>query len=266
MYRRLASLALGLTLVAAGCQSDRPDTAGKATEGPTTTSQPRPSPPKASPRWETLTTFSGTGVLETPEFEILPGAIQWRVRWSCEAGALRIGLTPPPRKPGPLVDASCPGRGDAFSIQTGRSRLGVEASGPWRAVVDQQLETPLDEPLPPEAASAPVVAQGPFYNIEKEGKGTARLHRLGDGRIILRLEGFEVTQNVDLFVWLSEAPRPRTSAEAVAARKVSIGNLRSTAGNQNYEVPAAVPLSRIRSIVIWCEPVAVAYSAAALSR
>lgn len=46
--------------------------------------------------------------------------------------------------------------------------------------------------------------------------------------------------------------------------KVSIGNLKSTVGNQNYEVPPDVPTERIRSIVIWCEPVSVAYIAAPL--
>ena len=178
---------------------------------------------------------------------------------------MRITATPPPRRPGPVVDAGCPKQGEAFSIQTGRVRFSVQTPGPWRAIVDQQVDTPLDEPLPPDVASAPVVAQGSFYKVERDGKGTARIHRLPDGRRVLRLEGFEVSHNTDLFVWLSEARRPATSAEAVNAGKVSIGNLRSTLGNQNYEIPASVPTERIRSIVIWCEPISVAYTAAALA-
>ncbi len=51
----------------------------------------------------------------------------------------------------------------------------------------------------------------------------------------------------------------------MAAPKVDLGNLKSTLGDQNYEVPADLPTDRIRSIVIWCEPVHVAYSGAALS-
>lgn len=111
-----------------------------------------------------------------------------------------------------------------------------------------------------------VVAKGEFYNMEKTGKGSARLYALGDGRRILRFDDFEVTNNTDLFVWLSEAERPQTSAEAVNTPKVDIGNLKSTIGNQNYEVPADLPTERIRSVVIWCEPVAVAYAAAPLTR
>jgi hypothetical protein len=224
----------------------------------------RPGQTKAAARWETVTTFSATGPLETPEFPILGEAIQWRVRWSCQIGNLRITTTPPPRRPGPLVDVSCPGNDQAFSIQTGPTRLAVEASGPWKAIVDQQVDTPLSEPLPPEAASGSVLADGTFYDIEKRGKGTAKIYRLPDGSRMLRLEDFEVSQNTDLFVWLSEASRPRTSIEAVTAGKVQISNLKSTVGSQNYEIPPNVATDRIRSIVIWCEPVAVAYVAATL--
>ena len=74
-----------------------------------------------------------------------------------------------------------------------------------------------------------------------------------------------MAQNTDLFVWLSEAAAPKTSADAVGAPKVDIGNLKSTLGNQNYEVPADLPTERIHSIVIWCEPVHVAYSGAVLA-
>jgi hypothetical protein len=267
VVRRSIVFVVLLALALSGCDSGQPD---QRADGPAVRStQPPGSGPSAegrsSPRWETLTTFSGTGSFDTPEFDVAPGAIQWRIRWSCEIGNVVITTTPPPRRLGPVVEAGCPGNGEAFSIHTGRVRFSVQSSGPWKAVVDQQVDTPLDEPLPPEVASSPVIAQGSFYRVERDGKGTARIHRLTDGRRVLRLEGFEVSHNTDLFVWLSEARQPTTSAEAVKAGKVVIGNLKSTLGNQNYEIPASVPTTRIRSIVIWCEPVAIAYTAAALS-
>lgn len=271
MSPRLPALVtLSLLVVACGSggtgQGSAPTTAvapGSTTTAPSPTSEPSGTP-QAAPRWETVSTFSGTGPFQTPEFDVLPEAIQWRVRWSCETGRLRVASVPPPRRPGPLVDATCPGQADGYAIQTGRVRLEIEASGPWKAIVDQQVDKPLDEPAPPELGSARVAAEGPFYPLEKDGRGAARLHHLADGRRVLRFEGFEVTGNTDLFIWLSEAARPRTSAEAQAAPKVSIGNLKSTVGNQNYEIPADIPTERIRSIVIWCAPIAVAYSAAAL--
>ncbi|MCA1844746.1 MAG: DM13 domain-containing protein [Actinobacteria bacterium] len=219
---------------------------------------------KAAPRWETVATFSGTGPSDGPGATIAAGAIQWRVRWSCGTGTLRVTSTPAPKRPGPLVDAGCPGQGDAFSIRTGPTRIGVETPGPWALTVEQQVDDPIDEPAPADLGSATLVAQGSFFPVERKGRGRALLYRYPDGRRILRFEDFEVSQNTDLFVWLSESPKPETSAQAVAAGKVVLADLKSTLGNQNYPVPADVPAGHIRSVVIWCKPVAVAYLAAAL--
>lgn len=228
-----------------------------------TTTTPRP---RTAARWESLTTLSSEGAEPKLALALAPEMIQWRLRWTCESGALRIETTPPPRKPRPLVDASCPGKGEAISTLGGSVDLSVEASAPWSAVVDQQVDTPLAEAPLAEMSTAPVLVEGAFYDLEKEGSGTARLYQLDGGRRVLRFEDFSVSQNTDLFIWLSEAPSPKTSAEAVAAPKVVLGELRATLGNQNYEIPPEVPTDRIRSIVIWCQPVAVAYSAAALVR
>ena len=234
-----------------------------ASGAPTTTGQS--GEPRAAARWETVSTFTGSGPFQTPEFSILPNAIQWRVRYTCAAGALRITSTPPPRRPGPVVEAACPKEETGYSIVTGPVRLNIEATGTWRAVVDQQVDSPLDEPLLPGMTPDRVVASGSFYKVEVRGEGTAKLYRLADGRRILRFEGFATGENTDLFVWLSEATRPMNSATAVNTPHVEIANLKSTLGNQNYEIPASVPTEKIRSIVIWCQPVAIAYAAAGLS-
>ena len=273
MTRRFVALAVvaGLGLAGCGAENEAPKATSTMAAGPAGTTAPSattlaPDSPRAAPRWETVSTFSGTGSFRTPEFEVLADAIQWRVRWTCEVGRLRIVTVPPPRKAGPVVDAGCPGGADAYSIQTGRTHLMIEAAGPWKAIVDQQLEHPLEEPPPPELATARLVAQGTFHRVEKEGKGSARVYELAGGRRVLRFENFEVSANTDLFVWLSEAVAPRTTVEAQAAPRVSIGNLKSTLGDQNYEVPSDLPGDRISSIVIWCEPVSVAYIAAPLER
>ena len=276
MRRGVAIVAAVVALAAPACGSGRSGengTARPATTAPASTAggptldgtTPAAGATKAAARWETVTTFSGTGASETPEFQILPAAIQWRVRWTCETGRLRITTSPPPRRPPPMVDEGCPREGTGFSILSGGVRLVVEATGAWRAVVDQQVDTPLDEPPPAGMATAPVLAQGGFYPVEKEGRGTARIAALPDGRRVLRLEGFEVSQNTDLFVWLSEAVQPRTSVAAIEAERVEIGNLKSTVGSQNYDIPPDLPTERIRSIVIWCQPVQIAYTAAALA-
>jgi hypothetical protein len=261
----MVALAALVALPACGSGGGGDDGSASPATPPPTTAAPATTAPvqRSAPRWETVGTYTGTGSQETPQFTILDRAIQWRVRWTCEgAGTFRVTTTPPPRRPGPIVDAACGGEGTGFAIHTGTVRLGIEAAGAWRAIVDQQVDIPLDEPAP----AGQVVAQGAFYDLEKEGEGAALLYRLPDGRHALRLENFRTDENTDLFVWLSEAARPRTSAEAVAADYVQIGNLKSTLGSQNYELPASVAIDDVRSIVIWCEPVAIAYTAAPLSR
>lgn len=218
---------------------------------------------RAAARWETVATFSGAGDGQTEAFEILPDAIQWRVRWTCEgAGPFKLTTTPEPRRAGPITDDDCP-NGEAFAIHTGEIRLGVEAGAGWTAIVDQQVDTPLAEEPLAAMANATVEAEGTFYDIDMSGEGTARLFLAADGRRYLRLEGFETANNTDLFVWLTDAARPTNGAEAFDAGRVVLGNLKSTVGDQNYEIPADVPID-VRSVVIWCEPVAIAYTAAAL--
>lgn len=141
----------------------------------------------------------------------------------------------------------------------------MQASGPWELIIDQQIDAPLNEPPLPGMDTAKVLGQGQFYNVEMSGKGTAKLVQMPDGSRVVRFEGFEVPSNTDLFVWLSEAASPRTSAEASRAPYRSIGNLKSTLGNENYTVPADLSSDKIKSVVIWCQPVSIAYAAAALT-
>ncbi len=270
--RTLGALLLLVALAVTGC-GDSPQNAQPAsTTAPAagaTSSTATPTVPtsgaKAGARWETVSTFNGAGAFQSPEFTILPNAIQWRVRFTCSTGSFRVTSTPPPRRPGPVAEATCPKEDTGYSIVTGAVRVAIEATGTWKAVVDQQVDTPLDEPLLAGMTPDRVVASGTFSKVEVRGEGTAKLYRLADGKRILRFEDFQTAENTDLFVWLSEATTPATSAEAVGSPHVVLGNLKATLGNQNYEIPASVPTEKIRSIVIWCDPVALAYAAARLS-
>lgn len=259
-------LAVAAVVVAAGCGSDTgPRAAGPATTGaPVATTAPVDQGPRAAPRWEELATFSGTGATETPTFGIAPGAIQWRVRYECAAGRLELATLPPSEDPEALAETACPSEGEAFAITSGEARLGIETEGPWRAVVEQQVETPIDEPPLPQMAGATVLGEGEFYSIDEPGSGTARLYQLPDGGRALRFEDFEVFLNTDLVVWLSEASAPTTSEEAITAPHVEIADLKSTIGPQNYLVPDDLPIEAIRSVIIWCPPIRSAYLAATL--
>ena len=272
---RLVAVGLLVATLLIGCGDKADDGATPApTTVPTTpAAEPECDKPdqQSAPRWETVTTLRGEGSLTTDAFPILCHAIQWRARWTCSSGHLKVESIPPPRRGDPMIDEGCDGtpadkHEPGYSVATGNVQMKIEASGPWEIVVDQQIDTPLEEPLLEGMAEGKILGEGEFYNMEMTGKGTARLYELPSGKHAVRFENFEVSNNTDLFVWLSESPNPKTSADAVAVPYREIGNLKSTLGNENFLVPDDLPAEKVQSIVIWCAPVRVAYTGAVLAR
>ena len=227
----------------------------------------RPDPDRAAPRWEPLAIMRGPGAASKP-IQVASGAVDWHARWRCTRGSLVLTVDPPPSGGNPLRRVRCPDRGVVEATETGRLTVSVRGNGPWRVSVSQQVTRRLDEPPLPamSAAGARELAQGSFYAIERDGEGSAQLIRLPGGRLALRLEGFRTSANSDLFVWLSKASRPRTTRQALRAPHRQFAALKSTVGNQNYLLPRSADVNSIHSIVIWCEPVRIAYTAAALAR
>ena len=208
-----------------------------------------------------MASFSGTSDQRTAGFEIAADALQWRVTASCRGSSLAVSLE---GEPEPLALPTCPGKVFGFSIRTGPAVLDVAAAGGWEVVVDQQMDTPVAEPPLAGMNEGSRLADGTFYGVDQAGSGRVTLYRLPDGGRALRLDPFQVTNNSDLFVWLSEADAPKTSKEALESPHVEIARLTATAGAQNYVIPADVAAGRVRSVVIWCEPVRTAYAAASL--
>ena len=244
-----------ILLVIAGCGSDPEPRPATPLVVPTTV------PATVAARWERVARFAGTGSQRTGSFSIVGHAIQWRVTAICTDGRLRVGLE---GAGSPLAEPACPGRAFGFSIREGAAVLDVDADGGWEVFVDQQVDTPAAEPRLTGMTDDAPVADGGFYGIDQEGTGTAELWRLPDERWALRFEPFFVTPNTDLFVWVSETKAPKTSKEALQSNHRQIAELTATAGSQNYLLPEDVDRSRIRSVVIWCEPVRTAYAAATL--
>lgn len=258
------------TVTGAGCgESDEP--ASKATANDPFRAVPQKTvvapADKAAPRWEPVASFSGTGPM-TRTLDIAKRAIQWRVRFRCEPGRFAVVVSPAPRSGSARADGDCPGRGEGSWVTSGRQELRIDASGRWRVEVEQEVDTALHEaPLAAmQAPTAKLLARGDFYKVERSGRGRATLHQLPNGRLALRLENFVTEANTDLFVWLSEARRPRSTRAAFRAKHVEFAALKSTLGDQNYLLPRGVDATRIRSIVIWCEPVRIVYTAATLTR
>lgn len=265
-----AALILAAALAWGGCGGgDGDGSSGRTAADPFT--QVSSEPParnarRAAPRWERVARLDGIAPAVHP-VKIADGAIQWRARWRCTTGRLALAVEPKPRADAEKPGGPCPGSGETTWVQTGDQQLRVSGGGRWSVVVEQQVDTPLREPALA-AMSAPgtrLLTSGRFYDVEREGRGSAHLYRLADGRPALRLDGFRTSANTDLFIWLSTAARPRTTKQVVAAPRVGrLVALKSTIGEQNYVLPRSVDTDRVRSIAIWCVPIRIVYTVAAL--
>jgi hypothetical protein len=249
---------LCLTLLLSACDSPNTDK-----EPASPAPSPTESNARVANRWEPVAEFDGDGDDRTGEFEISADALQWRVNAVCTGPRMEVRLTGNPQA---LAAPECPGSTFGFSIQTGRNSLEITAAGPWEITVEQQLNTPIAEAALDGMARETLIATGSFYDIDQSGSGEVKLYELSGGRRVLRLDPFRVTNNSDLLVWVSRTEEPKTSEEAFVSDHVEIARLKSTEGPQNYLLPADLPLDAVRSVIIWCEPIRVAYAAARLER
>lgn len=218
---------------------------------------------RSQPWWQDVTTLEGTGTTTSSPFTIAPGAIQWRVNWTCQGGHIVVRA---PNKAKPVLDGACPGGAPGYATQSGPLTVQVTADGPWRLQVAQQIDAPLVEPPLPAmtAPGATTVGSGSFYNVDKTGTGKATLYHQADGKYSLRLDDFFVTPNVDLELRLSILDAPHSSKEVADARSEVVLVMDVTAGSVNYAVPPEIDPTQFRSVVIWCRPISSAYAAASL--
>ena len=111
---------------------------------------------------------------------------------------------------------------------------------------------------------AKVLAKGEFHKAEKAGSGTATVYQLADGKRILRLSNFATANGPDLHVRLIAADDAKDTASVAKADYVEVAKLKGNKGNQNYELPAKVDLSKYRVVSIWCNRFSVNFAAAPL--
>lgn len=86
--------------------------------------------------------------------------------------------------------------------------------------------------------------------------GKATVLHLEDGSAVLRFENFRVTNGPDLYVYLS--------TDRGASDFVDLGRLKASSGNQNYELPADIDLSKYDHVIIWCKAFSVYFGGAEL--
>ncbi|HEY5890385.1 MAG TPA: DM13 domain-containing protein [Acidimicrobiia bacterium] len=122
-----------------------------------------------------------------------------------------------------------------------------------------------EEPMPAEGPVLVTLATGEFQDADEfhQGSGTATIYQLEDGSLVLRLENFEVTNGPDLRVLLASGSSPSAGDEL--GDYIELAGLKGNIGDQNYEIPDDVDLSLYSSVVIYCKPFHVVFSAASLN-
>ena len=119
---------------------------------------------------------------------------------------------------------------------------------------------------PAMAADEPVkVTSGRFHKHAHETKGLATIYRLADGRRVLRLTEFATSNGPDVRVYLVAAADVQGEDAAKQAAFVDLGALKGNKGDQNYDIPADLALSRYRAVSIWCRRFSVNFGAAPLA-
>jgi hypothetical protein len=81
--------------------------------------------------------------------------------------------------------------------------------------------------------------------------GTAILGATADGSAVLRLEHLQATNGPDLYVYLSKAANPMSSAQVMNGLEVS--KLQATSGDANYSLPAGTDITQFKSAAIYCK-------------
>ncbi len=238
-------------------------TAGSAPAAPQVEPPAKETVLRSQPWWQGVTKLEGTGST-TAAVNVDSGAIQWRVKPTCQAGRLVVRASGQARA---VVETACPASPTGYGTRTGAMSLDVTADGPWQLQVEQQVDVPLSEPPLPvmNAPGASKVATGSLYRVDQVGTGKVTLYRLADRSYALRLDDFFVTANVDLELQLSPLDAPRTTEEISTARSPSIAALDVTTGSLNFTLPPTLDPNKYRSLVIWCERTHNAYAAATLT-
>jgi hypothetical protein len=119
-------------------------------------------------------------------------------------------------------------------------------------------------PVPsPQPARVAELASGTFRSLEHDTTGRAVILRLPDGSAVLRFENLNTSNGPDLHVYLSEI-RASGDWHVYGTRYVDLGKLKGNIGDQNYQLPKDIDLTKFKSAVVWCKRFAVGFGVAAL--
>ena len=129
----------------------------------------------------------------------------------------------------------------------------VEMHDPLPAAQNQkddgeEIATSAAETLPSPNGTAPVIG-----TLGHPAEGTARVIS-ADGKKYLRYENFKTINGPDIYVYLSK--------DLEAKEFISLGKVKATVGDINYEIPEGVDPGEYPYALIWCKTFGVLFNSA----
>ncbi|HKU60520.1 MAG TPA: DM13 domain-containing protein [Gemmatimonadales bacterium] len=109
------------------------------------------------------------------------------------------------------------------------------------------------------------LSAGQFHSVAHETHGTATIEDVGGGRRVLRLTDFATSNGPDVRVYLVAAADAGDNETVTHAGFVELGKLKGNQGDQNYDVPDDLDLTRYRAVTIWCRRFSVNFATAPLA-
>jgi hypothetical protein len=135
---------------------------------------------------------------------------------------------------------------------------------PERLIINETVHEEL--PAAAQPGSVRVESEGHFHGVAHSGTGKATVHRLADGSRVLRFTEFETSNGPDLRVYLIAADDANDSDTVKRSEVIELSPLKGNRGDQNYELPAGIDLSKYRSVTVWCKRFGVNFATAPLAR
>ena len=130
---------------------------------------------------------------------------------------------------------------------------------PERAFIDRSVNEP-----PLQSVTAAIVLQGTFHSNAHDTRGQVTVHRLADGRLVLRFTDFETSNGPDVQIYLVAATDVNDTRD-IENGFINLGGMKGNVGDQNYDLPAGTDLSTYRAVSVWCRRFAVNFGAAPLT-
>ena len=93
---------------------------------------------------------------------------------------------------------------------------------------------------------------GSFHSGAHETTGTASIYQLDGGKRVLRLTNFKTSNGPDVHVYLVAANDATDNDSVKKAGFLDLGSLKGNEGDQNYDLPTNVDLTKYRAVTIWC--------------